>query len=75
MTEAGDLSGPPPSLQKVPWWCSWPVIIVLELFCFIPAVVMVWLRPVTTTATKWIATMILVGIPVLATALDYAHNR
>jgi len=55
----------------VPWWCSWPLIIVLELVCFIPAVVLVWLRPLTTRTTKWIATAILVGIPVIATALDY----
>jgi len=48
-----------------------PRHIVLELVCFIPAVVLVWLRPLTTRTTKWIATAILVGIPVIATALDY----
>ena len=50
------------------------VIIVLELVCFIPAVGLVWVRPRTTRTTKWVATAILVGIPVFATALDYAHN-
>jgi hypothetical protein len=56
----------------VPWWCSWPAIIVLELFCVVPAVIVVWLRPFTSKRTKWIATAILVAIPVIATILDYA---
>jgi hypothetical protein len=71
-----DPFAPPPSQEspgptKVPWWCSWPLIIVLELACFIPAVVLVWLRPLTTRTTKWIATAILIAIPVVATLLDY----
>lgn len=60
--------------EKSPWWCSWPVIIVLELLCFIPAVILVWQRPTTLRKTKVIATVILIGIPIIATILDYAHK-
>jgi hypothetical protein len=49
--------------------------VILELFCFIAAVVVVWLRPLTSTMTKWVATAILIAIPAVATALDYAHTR
>jgi hypothetical protein len=56
---------------RVPWWCSWPVVIVLECFFFVPAIVVVWLRPFTSRRTKWTATAILVAIPALATILDY----
>ncbi len=74
-TDPGASSAPPPSRQAVPLWCSWPIIVILWLVCFIPGVVLVWMRPVTTTTTKWVATAVLTGIPVHATALDYVHNR
>jgi hypothetical protein len=42
---AGDVGSP---VLMVPWWCSWPVIVLLEFACVVPAVVLVWLRPLTT---------------------------
>ena len=58
----------------MPWWCSWPAILILEFVFVVPAVVLVWMRPSTARTVKWIATAILVGIPVIATILDYAMN-
>ena len=57
--------------RRVPWWCSWPVIVVLELICFIPAVILLWQRPLTSTKAKWFATAVLAGIPLFATVIDY----
>jgi hypothetical protein len=60
--------------RTVPWWCSWPAIAILECIFVVPAVIVVWLRPATSRRTKWIATSILIAVPVVATILDYVMN-
>ena len=68
-TEQTTVQGPPPANGVPGWIVSWPAIVIGFVLCLVPGLVLLWVRPGTSTRVKGTLSAAAVGATMLLVAL------